>query len=248
MCAGAAAQHGGVRERLIRALQKGGCASRTAEGGYQVWRRRDLRGRSVGQLSGSDIAALRVKGALSVLSLDNRRVLIWSGPAYTPTEASGSPSVLLSDTTGPIERQVSLLQRVFDHFEGEAEQSRIARAAYDFRADFDLSNRGDSIGGMNWRALSAGTRIDGGRQVALSGQKYSARAGYRMNLLQDRLGIAAYRLLMVMIVDEVTRNAAGRRLHMKPETAEARAKTAIVALADAYDHAVRRPDRSTLSA
>lgn len=233
--------------RLIRALQKGGCAAKTPDGSFHIWRSRDLRNRPVGVMRGAEIEALRVRGALSVLDLGERKVLAWTGEAYAYTAETGSADALTAIESRVGQGAVSLLQRMLNRHEGRREKSRLAEAAFDFRADCELASRTTGIGGMNWQALSAGTRIDGGAPRDNHRPRQSDEAARRLNRLQDQMGGEHFRILDRVIVEEVTRNALAVQLGLTPGEAEARAYTAFYALADLYDLAIRKPDRLRLS-
>ncbi|MDJ0922619.1 MAG: hypothetical protein QNI84_15935 [Henriciella sp.] len=233
--------------RLLRVLQRGGCAAKTSQGDYEVWRKRDLRSRAIGRISGAEIEALRVKGALAVLPLGERQVLVWSGPAYVPALSAGSPDALITKPDPSQRRTVSLLQRVLNRYEQKPEQTRLAEAAFNFRADLELASYGSDVSGMNWRALSAGTRIDGGQSSGERSHWRLIRAVRRLDALQEALGVDRFRLLSRLIVDQFTRNAMASFLQSTPNKAEQSAHDALRLLADLYDHKVKRPDRVRLS-
>ncbi|MEO0700438.1 MAG: hypothetical protein AAFY81_12080, partial [Pseudomonadota bacterium] len=67
-----------MSERLIRALQRGGCLA-PHQGDWGVWRGRDLRERCVGRLSAGAQAGLRVIERIR-LEDPSRNLWVWSGP------------------------------------------------------------------------------------------------------------------------------------------------------------------------
>ena len=66
-----------MSERLIRALERGGCAARKANA-WGIWRSTDLRRRCIGQLSNGAIATLRESGQL-VRNGKRDNIWIWNG-------------------------------------------------------------------------------------------------------------------------------------------------------------------------
>lgn len=122
-------------------------------------------------------------------------MLVWTGPAYMPPTTSGAPDALMHTAEAEAPGHVSLLQRVLKRLEDTVQQTRVAEAAFDFRADCELASQSAGVSGMNWTALSAGTRIDGGAPGDRMGTNPSTRAARRLDQLQDRLGGDTFRVL-----------------------------------------------------
>lgn len=68
-----------MKQRLIRALQRGGVVAQIEPDRWGVWRGRDRRGRVIGVLTGAEIDVLRVRESLKPLGDGAPPIFVWSG-------------------------------------------------------------------------------------------------------------------------------------------------------------------------
>lgn len=232
-----------MKQRLLRALQNGGCIAQIRGRDWGVWRQHDLRGRAIGVLDLSEVEALRVSGELKQLGSGEPQKLIWSGGFDVVAAVSPSAGAILV-VSEQKNSGAALLDRVVAEIEDERQQRRIAQAAIDYAEDIERSFTGGASG-MNWSAISAGVRIEGGKSRDHYGTtQNAARASERLARVSENLGAYKQRFLHVLVVDRVTRHAAGRLFSMPVAHAETTARDVLVELADIYDCDVKRPERA----
>lgn len=233
-----------MKERFLRALYRGGCVAPVSGQNWGVWRGQDLRQRSIGQVSDEEVVHLQICGHLRELGLDEQSRLVWSGPQ---TELGSV--VPNADILGECEAQAlngaSLLERVVLGVSSKREQERLIRAATDYQSDYEQFYRASSFGGMNWNAIIAGTRVDGGMVGAGERRRdFANTAKQRKEKLRDLLGEIAEAKLKSIIIDRVSRTAFCRQYSMSSTSSEIKGLALLTALADAYDRRVKRPERA----
>lgn len=235
-----------MSSKLIRALQRGGCVVEVQPNCWDVWRGRDRRGRSIGQLSDADIQVLKIQGNLSHLGGAEDGRLVWSGGVSPGNTAVSSPAALVgtaNDKRGQIRSQ---LQRLLEDARSAQERRQLAQAALDFAEDVERAETSGAAKGMNWSMIATGGRIQGGVRADSCGRiGYASRSAQRLQLLQDRLASGEYTLLRRLIVERVSRNALARWLNEAPLDAQRRARHALRHLAKIYAEEISRPARAT---
>ncbi len=173
--------------RLIRALQRGGSLARAKPEGWGVWRSRDLRGRQIGSLPDQLVANMLAEGQLKPLGGEHTECLVWAGPmASIPMMPAGGVTLTHKKDGAAAAGRQSLLARLLDTCTCEDRRMRLARAVRLFRDDMEMAQAQGLTGGMNWQALEAGQRIDGGRAQtvrAVGGSTSSKRVGGLTRLL-----------------------------------------------------------------
>ncbi len=235
-----------MNSKLIRALQRGGCVVEVQPSCWDVWRGQDRRGRSIGQLSDTEIQVLKVDGHLARLGRAEDGRLVWSGGVAPSNNAVSSPAALVgiaNDKRGQIRSQ---LQRLLEDARSAEERRKLAQAALDFAEDVERAETSGAAKGMNWGMIATGGRIQGGVRADYRGRiGYASRSAQRLKLLQDRLASGEYTLLRRLIVERVTRNALARWLNEAPLDAQRRARRALRHLAEIYAEEISRPARAT---
>ena len=140
---------------------------------------------------------------------------------------------------GDVERRCrpqSLLQRVLSQVSEEAQRRRLRQVAQDFAGDFERAQTSGAASGMNWQALAAGTRIDGGPvrdQSARIG--YAGQAAARVAVVMERFDADAYRFLARMVVYRETRYAIVKWRGLRPAEVEHEGLRILRKLARLYD-------------
>ncbi len=232
--------------RLIRALQRGGCVVETSDKHWSVWRASDRRGRAIGELPAADIDLLRLKGDLSLLGGTDDGRLVWTGRVESLAGRAISAMALTKETDAQKRHVRPLLHRILDGRASPNERRSLARAARDFAEDVACSETDYSSRGMNWNAISAGTRIDGGRDGAQSQRaSYAADAVIRMRKLNRHLTSEDLRFLWRLVIDRDTRYAIAQWLAVSPSQSEVRGRRVLRDLAAFYDTKVKQPAQPT---
>lgn len=233
--------------RLIRALQRGGCAVEQSSGHWTVWRGKDRRGREIGQLRCADVELLRLQGDLAQLAGADDGRLIWVGKVDPLENRRISASAISKDEIHAPAKRRPLLQRLLEVLPKPSERRRLARAARDFSEDKARQYAGAAGRGMNWRDISVGGRIDGGRGP--SGQDtrigYAQASARRLDHLCKLLNPDDMQLLERLVIELCTRGAIAGWLGIPPKQAELRALRVLCNLADIYDQQLKQPMRVT---
>lgn len=233
--------------RLIRALQRGGCAVEQSSGHWTIWRANDRRGREIGELRSAEVELLRLQGDLAQLGGADDGRLTWAGKVDSLEGKSISANAISKDEIQTPVKKRPLLQRLLEALLEPSERRRLAKAARDLSEDIERQHAGAAGRGMNWRDISGGGRIDAGRGP--SGE--DARMGYtlasarRLDHLRKLLGPDDMQLLERLIIELRTRGAIAVRLGIPPKQAELRALRALRKLADMYDQQLKQPMRAT---
>jgi len=236
-----------MNARLLRALQKGGCAAKTRPDEWAVWRTSDRRGRAIGTLETKTIDRLRLSKHLAPLGTYEDGRLVWTGAAEPVAVCRASPKAIMAPKGGETVRRLPLLFRILEGRSDPKERERLLQAARDFSEDMERAMCSGRAAGMNWQGIASGTAIQGGRRGAsgLERISYAARAEHRLDQIATELGHKTMRVLERLILDGVTRHAMSNVLSMKPAQTQNYCADAIRRLADAYDQATRRPERAT---
>ncbi len=232
--------------RLIRALQRGGCAAEASETHWSVWRASDRRGRAIGTLSVADVELLRLNGDLSLLGGTDDGRLVWTGRVDSLAGRAISAMALIKEPEVQKHHARPLLHRILDGRASPNERRSLAQAARDFAEDVECAENSYSARGMNWNAISAGTRIDGGRQGAPNQRAgYAADAAIRMRTLTHHLPGEDLKFLWRLIIDRETRYAIAQWLAVSPSQSEVRGRRVLRDLAAVYDTQVKRPAQAS---
>lgn len=235
-----------MNARLIRALQRGGCAVEAGEAQWSIWRASDRRGRAIGTLSAADVELLRLNGDLSLLGGTDDGRLVWTGQVDSLAGRAISAMALIKEPEGKRHHARPLLHRILAVRASPNERRSLARAARDFAEDVECSENSYSARGMNWNAVSAGTRIDGGRQGAPNQRAgYAADAAIRMRRLNRHLSGEDMRFLRRLIIGRDTRYAIAQWLAVSPSQSEVRGRRVLRDLAAIYNTKIKRPARAS---
>lgn len=232
--------------RILKALQTGGCAALIEGRDWGVWRKRDLRMRPVGKLDVGDVQALRASGKLKLLGSGAVEKLVWSGARGDLNITPPSAEALLKDER--LEHSgAALLDRVIASYDDERMQRRIAQAATDYAEDFERSASGGRISGMNWSAITAGVRIEGGKPKDRHASSLTEiGASERMVKIADTLGAFKQKFLHRLVIERATRHAVAQSLSLSVARAETCAASVLEELADVYDQSIKRPERAMM--
>ncbi len=232
--------------RLIRALQRGGCAAEASDTHWSVWRASDRRGRAIGELSTADVELLRLNGDLSLLGGTDDGRLVWTGRVDSLAGRAISAMALVKEPEGKKHHARPLLHRILAGRASPSERRSLARAARDFAEDVECSENSYSTRGMNWNAISAGTRIDGGQQGAPNQRAgYATDAAIRMQRLNRHLTGEDMRFLWRLIIERDTRYAIAQWLSVSPSQSEVRGRRVLRDLAASYETKIKRPERAS---
>lgn len=230
----------GSAERLIRALERGGCVARVGEAGWGVWRGQDLRGRCIGRMPDSLVRQLRDEGKLAQQDAGSRR-LCWA-----PTPASGAEAPRVGLPPRPSHRKqrkparpaLDLVLASID----DSEVRAIARAAVQrFEGDVERAASGQRVT-QNWDTSlhvdgAGGDGHDhGGRGLA------SQRASQRLLRIQATLGDDIRDLLVGLVVYRRSIAALARQAETSRNRVIEQCGAALVVLAQAYG--LMRSDRT----
>jgi hypothetical protein len=227
-----------MRPRLLRALARGGCVAQRTNGQWSVWRSIDRRGAIIGDVEAHDIDSYMLSGALKPLGGDADAALIWCGGVPDMTQAQPSSQALLNDAGKSYQAQ-SLLMRLLCRVDDVERRQRLRNAALAFEGDVERSLSYGGASGMNWQALAAGTRIDGGTARESGGRiGHAGRAASRLSLITAHMNADVFRLLERMIVQRETRYALAKWRGARPVDIEREALTGLRQLARLYDTAL----------
>jgi hypothetical protein len=233
-----------MKDRFLRALYKGGCVAAISEKVWGVWRSHDLRSREIGRVTNDDVQVLRLNGHLKMLGHEAPQRLIWSGPTLALCHVAPSAEAALEPVVADM-RGAALLERIVISIEDKRLQEQLLSAAMAYAADIEAAMLPATSAGMNWAAIAAGTRIDGGRSGGTDeGQVASIQASRRIDALRQALSPQTRLVLQALIIDRVSRTAFGRRFAVGDKAGEAKALAALRRLDEAYDNEVRRPERA----
>lgn len=172
-----------MSERLIRALQKGGCLVVCASG-WGVLRSRDRRARRIGTLSRAAVESLKAQGQVTVASDGEGDYLVWSGPAADLARTGRAPG---PGSTQPVSRAAkrSSLDIVLASL-GEERERALARAALG-RLEGDLERA--ASGQRVTQSWDLSMKVDGVASRREGGRMDSAvRAGRRVEAVRAALG------------------------------------------------------------
>ena len=224
-----------MKPRVLRALARGGCVGRCANGNWSVWRRTDRRGAVIANMDATDVEKLLLSGHLKPLGDDMNAALIWCGGALPAADVEASAQALIGD----VERQSrsqSLLQRVLSQVGEEGQRRRLQQVAHDFAGDFEREQTSGSASGMNWQAVAAGTRIDcgpvGDRSARIG---YAGQAATRVATIITRFNRDGFRFLERMVVYRETRYAIAKWRGARPAEVEHEGLRVLRKLARLYD-------------
>ena len=221
-----------MSERLIRALQNGGMASKLERDLWGIWRGRDRRRRMIGTMSGADVDVLRARKCLSQIGEVDPAILIWSGAAEQVRRAA--PSARALSRTGLSDEDPMLL-RVLSMCRDPALRDTYRRLADAYRQDTDLAEQFERSPGMNWGTIARGTRIAGGaarRDTIRSPNTAQARS--RLAKLRHHLTAAEIAFLDALILREDSRACLAKRFALPPANVAYRARYLLRALRDVY--------------
>lgn len=196
-----------MKPRVLRALARGGCVGRRPNGDWSVWRSTDRRGAVIADMDAANVEELLLSGDLKPMGDDEDAALIWCGAALPAADIGASAQALIGDVERR-SRPQSLLQRVLSQVSEESQRRRLRQVAQDFAGDFERAQTSGAASGMNWQALAAGTRIDGGPvrdQSARIG--YAGQAAARVAAVMERFDRDTFRFLERMVVYRETRYA-----------------------------------------
>lgn len=221
-----------MKQRLIRALQRGGVVAEIEPDRWGVWRGRDRRGRIIGVLTGAEIDVLRVRESLKPLGDGTPPIFVWSEFVLETPPAAPSAQRLEAEQRGVAGPMIELMiSRAHDTQMREL----IRDTARRYRADAEREWGAGSVRGMNWDGLALGGKVDGGLGYALEG----GRAGGAIDQtaqqsLRKHLGAETLAFLDRLILSGDTRAQLVRRFGGRPSLIERRAMAAIRALHDTY--------------
>lgn len=178
-----------MSDRLIRALQRGGCLVACASG-WEVLRGRDRRARRIGTLSGAAVESLKAQGHVAVVSEGEGDHLVWIGAAPDMSRSARAPGPEASSCSCRTarrsaldivmaslgsDRETALVRAALDRLEGDLER---AASGQRITQSWDLSLNVDGIpprrdGGRMDSAVRATRRVEavraalGERNIAL---------------------------------------------------------------------------------
>jgi len=224
-----------MKPRLLRALARGGCVGRCANGNWSLWRSTDRRGAIITDMTAADVEDLLLNGDLKPMGGDEDAALIWCGALLPPADVKASAQALIGDAERRSCPQ-SLLQRVLNQISEEGQRRRLRQTALDFAGDFERAQTSGAASGMNWQALATGTRIDGGPvrdQSARIG--YAGQAAARVAAVMERFDRDTFRFLERMVVYRETRYALVKRRGVRPAEVEHEGLRVLRKLARLYD-------------
>lgn len=113
--------------RLIRALQRGGCAVEATNGNWMIWRGSDRRGRSIGELRGGDVGLLRIRGDLALAGGADDGRLVWAGTIAPLDSDLASVGIAADDPSVSVQKNLPLLQRLLEGVLDPPERRRLAQ-------------------------------------------------------------------------------------------------------------------------
>lgn len=232
-------QGSGSAERLIRALERGGCIARVGDGNWGVWRGQDLRGRCIGRMPDSLVRRLKSEGKLAQQGPGPRRFFWVRTPASEPLAPRiGSPpkphhqkprraarpalDLVLASIPDPEVRAIA--RAAVQRFEGDAER---AASGQRVTQNWDTSLHVDGAG--------SDRHDHGGRSLA------SQRAHRRLSRIEAALGVEARDLVVGLVIYRRSIAALARQAGLTRGQITERCRAALVLLAQAYG--LMRSDR-----
>ena len=228
-------------ERLIRALERGGCVAWIGEKGWGVWRGQDLRGRCIGRMPDSLVRQLRNEGKLAQQDARPRR-LYWAQttPANGPENLrTGSPPK--SDPRKPRKPARRALDLVLASIDDPEVRAIVRAAVQRFEGDVERATSGQRVT-QNWDTslhvdgVGSDRHEHGGLGLA------SQRASRRLSRIQATLGVEVRDLLVGLVIYRRSIAALARQTETSRGQVTEQCRAALVLLAQAYG--LMRSDRA----
>ncbi len=229
-----------MKQRLIRALQRGGVVAQIEPDRWGVWRGRDRRGRVIGVLTGAEIDVLRVRESLKPLGDGAPPIFVWSGSVLeTPFAAPRADRLETAHGTAARPLIELLIARAHD-----VEWRELIRdTARRYRADAKRGVGAATVRGMNWDGLALGGKVDGGAGYAEHGTHRGGRSGDMVQqTLREFLDGETLEMLDRLILSGETRAQLVKRFGGRPALMERRAMAAIRDLYQTYRTKLRTLD------
>ena len=237
-------------ERMQRLLRAGAHLYARSDGQWDLYRCSDRRRRRVGVLGPERVEALRAGGEVLRQSIEPPECLVWSrrpretGAMVPPLPGRPDGGTTPSQDSGRVSQ--SLLARVLASEPREIRRRRLAVAALNWRQDIEAVQSLGLSSGMNWTAIQAGTRIDGGG-YSFGGFAGQTSAQDRLRAIERQLSRDERRLLNLLIIKGWTRHAVARSTGLSDRRAEQEAAKVLCRIADLFEKDVRRPGQGTRS-
>lgn len=221
-----------MKQRLIRALQRGGVVAQIEPDRWGVWRGRDRRGRVIGTLSGAEIDVLRVRESLKPLGDGTPPIFVWSTSVLETPLATPSADRLETEpriVAGP------LIELMISRAHDTDLRELIRDTARRYRADAERAAGAGTVRGMNWDGLALGGKVDGGVGYAELGTRRGRRSGDKVQqTLRKCLDGETLELLDRLILSGDTRVQLVKRFGGRPALMERRAMAAVRDLHQTY--------------
>lgn len=235
-------------QRLQRLLRSGAHLFARPDGDWDLYRSADRRRRSVCILPAETVDGLLGQGDLLQLPGQSIACLVWSRRAHPDNASAPLPTKPINAALdGKDQRGGSLLIRVLEGEQNPITRRRLAVAAMSWREDHEALQTEGVRSGMNWEAIFAGTRIQGGgTPQTLFSRQSGVRA--RLQAIQAGLGDRDRVVLRKMIIAGGTRHAVAKSMGLPDRQTERLASQALHRLANLYENSVRRPGQATPSA
>lgn len=231
-----------MTQRLLRALQRGGCTIDLGDDRWGVWRGQDRRGRVIGTLAGADIEVLRLRKEIAPLAGQDQFVFVWTGPQAKRETVTINADVLRDEARAPSPQ--ILLERILRNVPCPNMRRWLSQAAVDYREDVELASLSGASPGMNWRSLQTGTRIEGGKRSSEFARTHnSSDAQLRVKALASLFDQDELSFLNQMVICEAKRASFTKRLGLRPKLVEQQGLALLRRLAEAYDCALKRQER-----
>ena len=229
--------------RMIRVLERGGCAIQRPDGNWDIKRTHDARGTTIGRLEAQSVATLCHDGLLKRLGDYDPIRLIWSSGQNYQTVVQCFPDKALAHAT-PSASGGSLVERCLQALPCDKVRERLSGAVEAYREDTLWISRQGAVSGMNWRGLALGTRISGANSLERPLSNRNAyQAGRRLQRIAERFGLDWLKELNSLVLDEVSRNRFSETFDVPRRKVEARAKAHLELLAEIYECDLARPSR-----
>lgn len=220
-----------MSERLIRALSRGGSVC-WRSGAWCVFRRDDLRGSVIGELSDGAFSMLVQRGELKELRPGQ---FIWSGSAYRASRRSKTPEIRPNGRRP----KRSALDSVLDGISVQHEREMAKLAVSRFAGDVERAAHGQRVT-QNWDTslhvdgVSSGADRGGRMQSAVS-------ASRRLEQLADAVVPKDLRLLSLLIIEQRSLAAIARTEQTSVRSVREFLARALISLSEAYRLRVRAP-------
>lgn len=226
-----------MKNRLLRALQRGGMAAQIGADRWGVWRGRDRRGRMIGVMSGAEIDVLRMREALQPWGGGQPPILLWNDSVLAPPPEAPSAKRLTAAEPAPT---APLIELILSRCHDRELRQLIRETTQHYRADIECAAQVGAARGMNWDGLALGGRVDGGRSDRELGPAPQViRAQAALKTIHAQLNGDCIELLDRLILSQDSRAQLVRRLGGRPSLMEPRALAAIRALHEVYKTKVR---------